>query len=90
MKGKNIIVKFMQSYCPEAHGLFVFGDLRWPNILITAGGLELVDFDWCGKEGEVLYPAAISEKISEWPKGVKGVEKSLIMTSRLGSRHVRP
>ncbi|KAI0094198.1 hypothetical protein BDY19DRAFT_8862 [Irpex rosettiformis] len=36
----------------------VFGDLREPNVLVTEDGTSamLVDFDWCGKEGEVRYP----------------------------------
>jgi len=52
----------------------VFGDLRGPNILLTEGGLKLVDFDWCGEEGVVYYPANISMDIG-WPKGVGGGEK---------------
>ena len=33
------------------HGL-VFGDLRRPNVLLMGDRVVLVDFDWCGKEGE--------------------------------------
>jgi len=39
---------------------YVHGDLRGPNILITAQGLKIIDFDWCGKKGEARYPADIS------------------------------
>jgi len=39
---------------------YVHGDLREPNILLTADGLKIVDFDWCGKEGTARYPADIS------------------------------
>jgi len=39
---------------------YVHGDIRGPNVLITTSGLKLIDFDWCGKEGEVRYPADIS------------------------------
>ncbi|KAF9062937.1 hypothetical protein BDP27DRAFT_1335927 [Rhodocollybia butyracea] len=38
----------------------VLGDLRWPNVLLLPeGGVNLVDFDWCGEEGTVVYPADI-------------------------------
>ncbi|KAI0084609.1 hypothetical protein BDY19DRAFT_1060168 [Irpex rosettiformis] len=39
----------------------VFGDLRKPNVLVTEDGesVMLVDFDWCGKEGEGRYPSDI-------------------------------
>jgi serine/threonine protein kinase len=55
---------------------FVFGDLREPNILIAegSGDLKLVDFDWCGKAGEVRYPVNINKEI-EWPGAVVGGEK---------------
>ena len=40
---------------------YVHGDLRGPNVLVTASeGLKIIDFDWCGKEGEARYPADIS------------------------------
>jgi serine/threonine protein kinase len=36
---------------------FVHGDLREPNILVAGSGdMKIIDFDWCGKEGEVCYP----------------------------------
>ena len=42
-----------------------YGDLRGPNVvvLIDENGSEfvkLLDFDWGGKEGAVLYPADIN------------------------------
>ncbi|KAI6043647.1 hypothetical protein EDC04DRAFT_672629 [Pisolithus marmoratus] len=44
------------------HGAgFVFGDLREPNIMVTPRNKftpVLIDFDWAGKDGEVLYPAS--------------------------------
>lgn len=40
---------------------FVHGDLREPNILVTDDGdMNLIDFDWCGKEGEARYPSDIN------------------------------
>lgn len=53
---------------------FVFGDLREPNIIITDVGPKLVDFDWCGKGGEVRYPVDLSKEI-KWPDGVDGEEE---------------
>lgn len=49
---------------------FVFGDLRRPNIMLSAdGGVKLVDFDWAGKEGEARYPHDLNMAI-EWAPGV--------------------
>ncbi|QRV94387.1 kinase domain protein [Ceratobasidium sp. AG-Ba] len=53
----------------------VFGDLRAPNVIVSEcdsvrpRGM-LVDFDWCGREGEVRYPAAMNEKIG-WATGAE-------------------
>ncbi|KAG9118692.1 hypothetical protein FRC07_006668 [Ceratobasidium sp. 392] len=54
----------------------VFGDLRRPNVLAVedADGHAvkgmLVDFDWCGINGQSRYPAAMNAKEIEWPSGV--------------------
>ena len=52
----------------------MFGDLRWPNILVTSTNgqdrIQLVDFDWCGKVDVAKYPADINLVDIEWPKGV--------------------
>lgn len=39
----------------------VFGDLRRPNVIVYDGGnkINLIDFEWCGKEGHTTYPADI-------------------------------
>jgi hypothetical protein len=34
----------------------VFGDLRLPNLLLHNGGIQFIDFDWCGEEGVARYP----------------------------------
>ncbi|TDL22023.1 hypothetical protein BD410DRAFT_789110 [Rickenella mellea] len=59
----------------HADGL-VFGDLRFPNILIqkTAGDIKslrvlLIDFDMCGKDGVARYPMNLNEELG-WPDGV--------------------
>jgi hypothetical protein len=39
---------------------YVFGDLRWPNVLLPDDlNLHLVDFEWAGEEGAVRYPTDI-------------------------------
>ena len=54
----------------------VFGDLREPNILVCGNGSDasvmLVDFDWCGKEGEARYPCSINldRKAINWHRDV--------------------
>ncbi|KAG6884082.1 hypothetical protein C0992_007052 [Termitomyces sp. T32_za158] len=39
----------------HSHGI-VFGDLRTPNFLAKGEDVMLIDFGWCGKEGEARYP----------------------------------
>ncbi|QRV79743.1 hypothetical protein RhiJN_07758 [Ceratobasidium sp. AG-Ba] len=53
----------------------VFGDLRAPNVVVSESDAGrpsgmLVDFDWCGREGEVRYPAAMNEEI-DWATGAE-------------------
>ncbi|KDQ56619.1 hypothetical protein JAAARDRAFT_194606 [Jaapia argillacea MUCL 33604] len=56
---------------------FVFGDLRQPNVMVSKGGkVQLIDFDWAGREGEARYPACISNSV-DWPEGVEGLGKIL-------------
>jgi tRNA A-37 threonylcarbamoyl transferase component Bud32 len=41
----------------------VFGDLRRPNVILGKDlpkNILVVDFDWCGIEGEARYPADIN------------------------------
>ncbi len=53
---------------------FMFGDLWLQNIVITEEGkVQLIDFDWAGKDGEAKYPLSISKSICwAWALGVKG------------------
>ena len=52
---------------------YVFGDLRQPNVMMTRKGkVQLIDFDWASKDGEVKYPVGISGSI-DWPAGVQGL-----------------
>ncbi|KAG8899675.1 hypothetical protein FRB99_006506 [Tulasnella sp. 403] len=53
---------------------YVFGDLREPNIMVVRKEEGeavpiLVDFDWCGKQGEATYPRGMNYRI-DWPEGV--------------------
>lgn len=71
---------------------YVFGDLRKPNVIVTperTSMIQLIDFDWSGKEGEVKYPVSISSSI-DWAAGVRGLasirkEHDLAMLSLLMS-----
>lgn len=53
----------------HSHNL-VFGDLRPPNILITGEEAMIIDFDWCGREGEARYPTGLNCEDLCWPEGV--------------------
>ncbi|KAG9098866.1 hypothetical protein FRC06_005890 [Ceratobasidium sp. 370] len=54
----------------------VFGDLRPPNILVPKLPADqearamLIDFDWCGKDGEDRYPWDINIGTITWAAGV--------------------
>ncbi|KAF9476230.1 hypothetical protein BDN70DRAFT_897494 [Pholiota conissans] len=50
----------------------VFGDLRQPNLVQTQTGIMLLDFDWCGKTGEVRYPGDVFlDGDVDWHEGVR-------------------
>ncbi|KAJ6463197.1 hypothetical protein C8R47DRAFT_1180344 [Mycena vitilis] len=51
------------------NGGYVFGDLRWPNIMVAKKEVKLIDFDWAGKVGQAKYPIHLAHNIS-WPAGV--------------------
>ncbi|KAG1785277.1 uncharacterized protein HD556DRAFT_144135 [Suillus plorans] len=59
------------EYCHKKG--FVFCDLRKPNIMITKDHkVQLIDFDWAGRQGKVTYPVSISPTI-HWPEGAQGL-----------------
>ena len=67
-----IVSKCMQDAIHILHAKnIVFGDLRDPNILCLASKAcaMLVDFDWCGKDGEDRYPATLNSGIA-WAEDV--------------------
>ena len=42
----------------------VFSDLCPPNVMITeAKEVKLIDFDWAGEYGQVMYPYLISPSV---------------------------
>lgn len=47
---------------------FVHGDIRWANLLLRQKDqgdpcrVKLVDFEWSGKEGEIIYPACLTRE----------------------------
>ncbi|KAL5513844.1 hypothetical protein ACEPAG_2605 [Sanghuangporus baumii] len=56
----------------------VFGDLRRPNLLVVdrtnkgRKGVLLVDFDWCGKDGDAKYPDTLNDTGEiDWAVGVE-------------------
>ncbi|KAG7089312.1 hypothetical protein E1B28_011007 [Marasmius oreades] len=63
----------------------VFGDLRIQNIMVQGDGdsvdrikTYLVDFDWCGIEGEARYPIFMSQLKVYWDAGMLPYEKMLM------------
>jgi len=56
------LVGKLRTAIQTLHGMnFVHGDLRELNILVTKNGnMKIIDFDWCGKDGEMCYPSDIS------------------------------
>lgn len=60
-------------------GRFVFGDLRWPNVLATKvegdNYVELVNLGWYGKEGEGEYLSDVDLVDARWqvPSGPCGL-----------------
>ncbi|KAJ6494397.1 hypothetical protein C8R45DRAFT_824657 [Mycena sanguinolenta] len=56
-------------------GGYVFGDLRWPNVMVAGNEVKLIDFDWVGKEGHAKYPIHLAHNIL-WPPGVTAMGKT--------------
>ena len=66
------------------HGL-VHGNICPPNVMLCLelnGGLKayLLDFDWAGKDGEVLYSDNLNNTIL-WPRDVEDMPDTLITAS---------
>ncbi|KAL3155473.1 hypothetical protein ABBQ38_011028 [Trebouxia sp. C0009 RCD-2024] len=76
----HLIQRAEQLLC-DAHALPVsglpaaHGDARPDNIMVCVRGgevlrLKLIDMDWAGAAGRVVYPALINTKNIVWPDGV--------------------
>ncbi|KAI9456037.1 hypothetical protein BJY52DRAFT_1384109 [Lactarius psammicola] len=52
---------------------FVFGDFRYPNIMITKDDrVRFIDFDWCGVHEEDTYPLSLNDAPDiNWHSDVK-------------------
>ena len=48
---------------------FVHGDLRGCNILVAAGVVSLIDFEWAGLAGTATYPYFMNRTDIQWPDG---------------------
>ena len=55
----------------------VHGDIRSNNLLVLDDGinLRLIDFDWCGKEDEDVYPYFMNGVDIPWAKGASDGQK---------------
>jgi hypothetical protein len=51
---------------------FVHGDLRAPNILVRGDRVVLINFDWAGREGIVIYPIHLSQEETWHPNACVG------------------
>ncbi|CAG8439846.1 13274_t:CDS:2 [Funneliformis caledonium] len=52
--------------------------MRLSNILISPDdSIKIIDFDWSGKVGEVVYPPLLNQEIDVWYPDVKAGEKIL-------------
>lgn len=85
LKGRTRLLKTLRQDVDKAmailHGAgLVFGDMRAPNIMVAGERAKLVDFDWCGLDGQDRYRGDVnvcneSEKSDErqinWHSEVK-------------------
>ena len=49
------------------HAGWVHGDLRSTNVMVKRRGLDgsfLIDFDWSGKNQEVVYPSFVNREVT--------------------------
>jgi len=58
-----------QSKMEEFHQTYVHGDIRAPNVLHTASGYMLIDFDWAGQNDQLpRYPLSRNHADINWPE----------------------
>ncbi|KAL6301273.1 hypothetical protein BKA93DRAFT_798376 [Sparassis latifolia] len=73
---QTILDDIKKAVCLLHDAGLVFGDLRPPNVMVVDQpetghkGVMLIDFDWCGDEGEARYPAVLNDTQITWHEGV--------------------
>ena len=69
----EMVDKPVESLKAAVHALhaagFVHGDLRGCNILVAAGAVSLIDFEWAGNVGKAIYPYFMNHVDIQWPDG---------------------
>ena len=60
---------------------WVHGDLRSTNVVVKKSGLDgsflIIDFDWSGKNQEVVYPSFLNTTDARQPEGADDGESPL-------------
>ncbi|TFY57990.1 hypothetical protein EVG20_g8326 [Dentipellis fragilis] len=58
---------------------YVNGDVRVLNLILPVdGGVKIIDFDWAGKDGEVVYPSDLTEGVVWHPEVDPKSQRTLI------------
>ena len=71
------IIEQVRRTITSLHGQnYVYGDLRRPNVVVFTDengedSAKLLDFDWGGVEGTVVYPADINTESIKWHPDVR-------------------
>jgi serine/threonine protein kinase len=74
----SILCKSLLAAVSRLHSQnLVHGDLRSNNMLVSEDGARayLIDFDWCGKENEDVYPNFMNGVDISWPHGASDGRK---------------
>lgn len=63
------IVELLHQHSMVHH---VHGDLRGQNVMYgrRKADIQVIDFDWAGKEGEARYPKDLPPAV-KWPRGAE-------------------
>jgi len=77
-----VLKENIQRFLEEMHQAgWVHGDLRASNVMVKKSGLDgsflLIDFDWSGKNQEVVYPSFVNRTEVRRPDGVDDGESIL-------------
>jgi len=69
LSSPNLIISLETILSYLARANFVHADLRPNNMLVQEDRVQLIDFDWSGREGEDRYPLFMNHVDLEWPEG---------------------